>query len=111
MKADPICDFCSNAYTVWRYTATPSEFTLSVDGVSLLVLQDSDGQWAACAVCHDLIEQDHRLALLARSLVNQYETYPQVQCIPINVAVQFIQGYHNTFFSHKYGNAVPILRG
>src|SRR3990172_3306604 len=55
-----ICDFCSADAPNWRY---PVQDFAALEGVSTSV-----GEWAACNLCHDLIEAGKFAELLEWSL-------------------------------------------
>ena len=63
--ARPTCDFCSSKPGAYRYPAT----TLIAAGLSTpKYRQQSVGDWAACPVCHGLIQKDDRAGLADRAL-------------------------------------------
>ncbi len=61
--SNQICDFCSEPKVAWRYPAQ-SFLAYVVAGV----VGQSVGDWAACRICHGLIETGNRIGLLERSL-------------------------------------------
>ena len=52
------CDFCYSTQVTWSYPCESFEFLLS----------DSEGNWAACNICHDLIECGDNIALMQRAM-------------------------------------------
>ncbi len=54
------CDFCSEPEPAWSYPAAT---------VRVVSNHVSDGDWAACDACHDLIEAKDFNALADRSLI------------------------------------------
>lgn len=61
-SAVDVCDFCATPSPSWRYEAQP--FARSLAGSSAAVLFDAF--WAACEVCHRLIEDGQWARLLRR---------------------------------------------
>jgi hypothetical protein len=56
-----VCDFCLEGNPRWAYPAR--DFDLQVGPVA----HHSQGGWAACPTCHDLIERDDFEQLLQRA--------------------------------------------
>jgi hypothetical protein len=97
-----ICDFCSEQAVAWRYPAR----TFAAYVVSGIV-GESVGDWAACPICHGLIQDGLRVALAERSLQTLLEKHPEMRFAESEVRAQ-IRGFHTMFFSNRIGDAVPI---
>ncbi len=93
----PICDFCSAQGPTWRYLVASFVAYELQD-----VVGESLGDWAACEVCHGLIEADQRKALVRRAL----ERMPHRGEVPADVALAYIQKAHTGFFLNRRGPAV-----
>lgn len=89
------CDFCTEPHPTWGYPA--KDFALET-GLPIGIL--SDGWWAACDTCHDLIEADNRTALLTRALDKL------VGQVPMEYARPMMTDLHGKFFAHRCGPAV-----
>ena len=102
IDVDLICDFCSAPDPLWRYPArTFLAYCLAN------VAGESVGDWAACDVCHKLIEAGDRKGLAQHSLdelmLKHPETRPAAAVLYENLAE-----LHDQFFEHRGGMAVPI---
>ena len=62
---DEVCDFCSGTPVVWCYHVFPLPIVVDT-GVG--VLAGSKDDWAACADCKALVDDENREALFERSL-------------------------------------------
>ena len=89
---DLFCDFCTEPHPTWGYPAKSFELD-----VGLPVGLVSEGGWAACDVCHDLIEADKRDALLARALDKL------VGQLPMDEARELMATLHGRFFANRCG--------
>jgi hypothetical protein len=66
------CDFCSVPGPVWRY---PARSFVAYRAAN--VAGESVGDWAACDLCHALIEANDRSGLARRSLDELILKHPQ----------------------------------
>jgi hypothetical protein len=98
-----ICDFCSDPNVAWRYPAR----TFIAYAIAGFVGQ-SVGDWAACNICHALIEAGDRRALLERSLSTLLEKDPEVRHDEAALRDE-LAGFHEMFFAHQSDEAVPLL--
>lgn len=55
-----VCDFCSQKPVVWSYHVFPIPVTLGPAA--------TNDDWAACARCKELVDNDQRQSLLDRSI-------------------------------------------
>ena len=94
-----ICDFCSEPNVGWRYPAQ-SFVAYAVAGV----VGQSVGDWAACGICHGLIEDGDRGGLLERSLCRLLEKNPDMRPVEAEIRDQ-IEVFHRMFFAHQTGAA------
>jgi hypothetical protein len=66
----------------------------------------SQGAWAACAECAQLIDTDQREALARRAWQQYIERFPQ----PDDGlwALEGLRAIQALFFTHRYGEPVPV---
>jgi hypothetical protein len=95
-----ICDFCSEPSVAWRYPAR-NFVAYAVAGV----VGQSIGDWAACSVCHRLIETGNHDELLERSLRTLFRKNPDMRWAEAEIREQ-IAGFHRMFFAHRIGAAL-----
>jgi len=96
------CDFCSMPGPIWRYPARSFIAYCAPD-----VAGDSVGDWAACGLCHVLIEADDRSGLAQRSLDELILKHPEAIAAAA-VLCEDLAELHQQFFAHRSGRAVPI---
>jgi hypothetical protein len=101
----PICDFCSNPDVAFVYPARTFAAYL-FDGI----VGESVGDWAACPICHGLIESDRQADLVERSLVTLLERQPEMKCAELELREQ-IRGFHFLFFRNRVGTATTTVQG
>src|ERR1700693_1826203 len=96
------CDFCSTPGPAWRYRARRfvAYYAPNVAGESV-------GDWAACDLCHVLIEADDRSELAQRSLDELILKHPEAIAAAA-VLYKDLAELHQRFFAHRSGRAVPI---
>jgi hypothetical protein len=98
-----ICDFCSSPNVTWVYPART--FAAYVfEGI----VGESVGDWAACPICHGLIESGRHLELAERSLVTLLERQPEMKGAEAELRNQ-IRGFHTMFFQNRVGSAMTII--
>ena len=85
-----LCDFCSSPNPVLRFGA--QDFvTLKIAASNLTVT--SEGDWAACPTCGELLAA-HKIKLLAaRSAVGFHAKYPQIPATVPELAQHFYEMY------------------
>jgi hypothetical protein len=71
------------------------------------VAGESVGDWAACDLCHLLIEADDRSGLAQRSLDELILKHPEA-ILAAAVLYEELAKLHQEFFAHRSGTAVPI---
>lgn len=97
-----ICDFCSSPNVTWVYPART--FAAYVfDGI----VGESVGDWAACAICHGLIESGRHTELTERSLVTLLERQPEMKSAEEELRTH-IRSFHAMFFQNRIGSALTI---
>jgi hypothetical protein len=106
----PVCDFCSSRLIKWRYQCSPfiaiDPLTLADPSQAVKVLQSSDEWWAACEICHDMIEADDKKGLLARAVSCLLLNHPR---IVHEMDVERMMGMlHTGFWVQRIGPAVPL---
>ena len=97
-----MCDFCSEPNVAWRYPAQ-SFLAYAVAGF----VGQSVGDWAACSICHRLIEAGDRTGLLERSLRTLLEKNPDMREAEAEFRDQ-ISVFHRMFFKHQTGAPLPV---
>ena len=97
-----ICDFCSEPNVVCGYPAQ-NFVAYAVAGV----IGQSVGNWAACTVCHALIESGDRSGLLERSVRRLFEKHPDMRPDEAEVREQ-LGAIHRMFFAHQTGAPLPV---
>ncbi len=75
MPESPICDFCSSRDVRWRYPAIDAAPVI-LKGHGVIVVAEAKGDWAACEICHKLIQADDRKGLVRRGAKTFAEKYP-----------------------------------
>ncbi len=98
-----ICDFCAEPNVLWQYPAQ-SFVAYVVDGV----VGQSVGDWAACGVCHRLIEAGDRTGLLERSLGTLLEKNPNMLAAEADLRDE-LAAFHRMFFAHQTGAALQVV--
>lgn len=102
MSEQAKCDFCSELEPRWSYPAT--DFVALQIGA---ILSTSEGSWAACDTCHDLIDSGDRSGLADRSaglwVVANPDSAEVMECLRGE-----LRCIHDLFFTHRTGKAQPI---
>lgn len=88
------CDFCSGAPVTWRYPTRTFKLT------SIRFRSVSD--WAACDVCHALIEAGDREGLLTRTMATG-QLPPGVTAAQLAEAKQTVRHGQALFFEMREG--------
>jgi hypothetical protein len=101
--ASALCDFCSEPRVIFCYPAQSF-----VAYVAAGIAGESVGDWAACAICHQLIQAGDRLGLSERSLRTLIEKHPEMQDAEAELRAQ-IADFHRMFFANQAGAALPIV--
>jgi len=100
--SNSICDFCSAPHVAWRYPAK-TFVAYVVEGF----VGQSVGDWAACNICHALIEAGDNSALSERSLSTLLEKHPEMLPDEHELREQ-LAVFHRMFFAHRTRDAVPL---
>jgi len=101
--ATALCDFCSEPNVVFRYPARNF-----VAYVAAGVTGESVGDWAACTICHELIQAGDRCGLSERSLRTLVEKHPEMRDVEEELGAQ-ISDFHRKFFASRSGVPVPVV--
>lgn len=89
-----MCDFCSNPDP--RYVEDAREYTATeVEGQ---LYSHSEGGWASCQACHDLVGRRDWQRLEARAVRNLQRKYPWV---PLDEIRKGIHTQHSRFRAHQ----------
>ena len=96
-----VCDFCSSPDVHWRYPARDFPIqSLKIPGPQ----HGSEGGWAACNVCHALIERGLRDKLAKRSAVKFSRKFG----VPAKLIVNDLRKLHDEFWTNREGTATPV---
>ena len=101
--ANALCDFCSEPQVVWRYPAQ-SFLAYVIAGIA----GESVGDWAACRICHALIQAGNRSELADRSVRTLIEKHPEMRGAEAELREQIAQ-FHVMFFHNRAGCAMPVV--
>jgi hypothetical protein len=95
------CDFCgaSNGAVAWSYPCR----LIVIQGPAGPVGMSPDA-WAACDICHELIERGNRYPLAVRCA--EGFDHPELG-IPRDVIMKYATYIHNKFFEARSGAATP----
>jgi hypothetical protein len=97
-----ICDFCSSPNVTWVYPARTFAAYI-FEGI----VGESVGDWAACPICHSLIESGRQTELAERSLVTLLERQPEMKSAERELRTH-IRSFHTMFFQNRVGSAITI---
>ena len=98
-----ICDFCSDPNVSWQYPAR-SFVAYVLDGIA----GESVGAWAACDVCHDLIEKDDRSGLAAHSIDSLIRVHPEFQVAREELSRE-MERLHGSFLGSRRGEPINLI--
>lgn len=93
------CDFCSSPDVKWDYPAEDFMVKMPKDAPADW---GSEGGFAACDLCHDLIEKDDRNGLLDRSVKTFVEMYGGIAEPELRVGISKV---HDGFWRSRKGAA------
>lgn len=97
-----ICDFCSSPNVTWVYPART--FAAYVfEGI----VGESVGDWAACSICHGLIESGRHAELTERSLTTLLESQPEMRRAEQELR-NHIRSFHTIFLQNRIGSPLSI---
>ena len=103
------CDFCFGRPVLWQYPCS-SFVGPTAENDKQVWIQESVGAWAACEICHQLIEANQRMDLAERSYnaANAPEGWEQIKrMIPKRELIGHFRVLHDQFFYHR-GEAIPV---
>lgn len=97
----PVCDFCSSPSIAWDYPTR----SFQIAGMQWA----SDGDWAACTDCAELIERGDRAGLVMHCITTFHS---QGKLLDMGAAViadctDQLAIMHALFFRHRIGERVP----
>ena len=95
-----ICDFCSKERVRWDYPA--DDFEIEIEGYGPTGHASREG-WAACDVCHALIEAGDRDGLARRAATSfeaQFGVFPGDTRARVHREMRKL---HDQFFAHRTG--------
>lgn len=96
----PICDFCSSPNVTWVYPARTFAAYIFDS-----IVGESVGDWAACSICHGLIDSGRHTELTERSLVTLLERQPEMKSAAQELRMH-IRSFHTMFFQNRLGSAI-----
>jgi hypothetical protein len=96
------CDFCSSPTVRWSYPTTnfAGVNVRAPDG--FIWVSESVGGWAACDICHEMIERGERESLAERSVSTLIETNQELRGSEITLKDE-IRLLHAKFFAFRTG--------
>lgn len=97
-----LCDFCSDPQIKWKYPA--NDFMVIAVGERSELPWASEGDWAACATCHALIEAGEADALLDRSINTMQLPLPPAA---LEMTRDMMRALHMGFVASRTGPAEP----
>ena len=103
MPFNPQCDFCHSEAVQWSYPAESFRIRMP----DPLPDWGSDGPWAACTCCHDLIEAGKVAELIARSV----ETCGGLEMVKVMTGIDlhpYIVQLHSEFHKRRLGPAIRV---
>ena len=103
-----ICDFCSDSNVKWAFPASDCGVIIVSDDNILCNM--SEGGWASCDACHDLILAEKREELLNRSI----EAFKRLHGheVPENehrFIKPMVKTIHNSFWENMTGKCHQVL--
>lgn len=94
-----ICDFCSAPRPKWRYRVKSF-----VAFETRYFLDESKGDWAACTLCKDLIEEGHYERLAEHSMEALLFEHPELLMMPDRVVPEMkgrLKKIHEQFLENR----------
>ena len=92
-----VCDFCRSPLVEWSYPCQDFTVQVLVEG-GRTMQHGSLGEWAACQLCHDLIQNNHIDELEAWMLSNLGPSP-----IPVELEKSFISEEVSGFLANRKG--------
>ena len=105
-----VCDLCFGRPVTWRY---PCESFIGPEETigDRVWVHEMVADWAACDVCHDLIEADRREELAERAYHSE-NAPPEWRLIKLQIPKSELMAHfrvlHDQFFYHRKGAAIPL---
>lgn len=97
----PICDFCSSTAVDRRYKTVSFKSDAATKLMAAYDLQGmgfSEGDWASCATCADLIDRDKWELLAERGARTYFKKHPEMKgLIPKKVLKARLMELHEEF--------------
>jgi hypothetical protein len=97
------CDFCGSPEIHWVYPCRSFD----------LIPYDwgSDGDWAACVPCSNLIEAGMMDELVERTLKSYVESEQLINTDPkkVEYITDWVKALHAAFLDHRTGDRVPYV--
>lgn len=85
------CDFCSNEKVTWSY---PCKSFTYIEGII-----GSEGAWAACDRCHNMIEKE----------MHQTLAYYAIKTAGFEIPFSVMMDLHNMFRANRIGEAIAVI--
>lgn len=96
MRIVTVCDFCGWQGVQWTFPAR--SFEIPTPGPT----QGSEGDWAACEKCKELVENHDRIGLARRATEASIERQPELRGLTAQVYAS-VADLHRQFFAHRTG--------
>jgi hypothetical protein len=102
------CDFCSAPDPTWAYPANTFIAFEEHLGQGESVGAISHGGWAACDVCHALIEAGDQQGIAKRSLDELLMEHTEMIMATDELLVEMV-ALHRSFFDNRCGAGIPYV--
>lgn len=102
-----VCDFCGSLQPTWTYPCKDYEVFQGVKANGEKLVVGSLGHWAACALCHELVERVAKSELAARSVQSMVEMgkWREDDVAEWQERLQMVQ---DTFWWNRTGSAIDM---
>lgn len=107
IPGEEVCDFCTSSQVRWEHRAHDAQSAMLLVGGAGALGQGSHGSWAACEVCHRLIELGKRDELVRRSAKRFQRQHPGV---PFRLVVAAVTDAHRMYWNNRIGSGIRYLQ-
>lgn len=102
-----VCDFCYHPEPRWEHRADDAPTDAHLIGETLVVGRSAGGGWAACNVCHALIERRDADRLAVRSAKRFKRRHPEVDMSQREL-LRSIKQVQATYWNNAVGPGIRI---
>jgi hypothetical protein len=106
MNNEMVCDFCSSPDVSWMFPASDFEMYREQGEVSKIHI--SEGEWAACEICHHLIVQELWDDLERRAIANFGVALELHSPVMIAMVAEVVRASNARFQNNRTGPAVQV---